>query len=98
MLTPTSRAPAPERGLGLGKVVHLHQRRQPQLGAVVEEAQQRIRSSAATMSRTASAPAARASSSWYAIEDEVLAQQRDVHRRPHRPEVVERAAEARARR
>ena len=48
------------------------------------------------MSSAASAPAARASTSCQAVDGEVLAEHRQRHRGPHRHEVGEGAAEARA--
>ena len=46
------------------------------------------------MSSTASAPASAASHTCHAVDDEVLAQQREVDRGGHGAQVVERAAEA----
>ena len=54
-----------------------------------------VSESAATISRTAAAPASAASQIWQAIDDEILAQHRQVDRRGDGAQILERAAEAR---
>ncbi len=88
-----TRAPASDGAFGLGRVVHLDQRRQPDGHGAFDQGDQRLLLERGDDEQHQVGAARAGLPQLVARDDEVLAQHRDVDRGAHRVQIGQRAAE-----